>query len=106
MKPRALCRWFAVAFAVQLAATSSDSAHAQASEPFYKSKTIHILLSAGVAGGYAEYGRLLARHWGNHIAGNPSFTVESMPGAAGLIAANHLYVRAPKDGLTVGLVHA
>jgi tripartite-type tricarboxylate transporter receptor subunit TctC len=73
---------------------------------FYKGRTIRILLSAGVAGGYAEYARLLSRHWGDHIAGSPGFIVESMPGAGGLVAANYLYFQAPKDGLTVGLIHS
>jgi tripartite-type tricarboxylate transporter receptor subunit TctC len=77
-----------------------------AADDFYKGKTVRILLSAGVAGGYAEYARLLSRHWGDHIAGAPGFIVESMPGAGGLVAANYLYVTAPKDGLTVGLVHS
>ncbi len=38
-----------------------------AQEPFYKGKQIRIVISAGVAGGYNEYARLLATHMGNHI---------------------------------------
>src|SRR5213083_1231222 len=80
--------------------------HAQDGAPFFKGKQFRILLSAGVAGGYAEYGRLLAQHMGNHIAGKPDFIVQSMPGAGGLLAANYLYSQAPQDGTTIGLIHS
>jgi tripartite-type tricarboxylate transporter receptor subunit TctC len=73
---------------------------------FYKGKTIRIVISTGVAGGYAEYARLLADHMGRHIAGQPNFLVQSMPGAGGLLAANHLYTQAPQDGTTIGMVHS
>ena len=74
--------------------------------PFYKGKTIRIVISTGVAGGYAEYARVLAEHMGRHIAGQPSFIVQSMPGAGGLSATNYLYAQAPQDGTTIGIVHS
>src|SRR3977135_1900246 len=80
--------------------------HAQDVAPFFKGKQIRILLSAGVAGGYAEYGRLLAQHMGNHIAGKPDFIVQSMPGAGGLLAATSPYSQAPQDGTSIGLIHS
>jgi tripartite-type tricarboxylate transporter receptor subunit TctC len=73
---------------------------------FYRGKTIRIVISTGVAGGYAEYARVLADHMGAHIAGAPSFIVQSMPGAGGLLAANYLYSQAPQDGTTMGIVHS
>jgi tripartite-type tricarboxylate transporter receptor subunit TctC len=73
---------------------------------FFKGKTIRILLSAGVTGGYAEYARLLAQHMGDHLAGKPDFIVQSMPGAGGLLATNYLYSQAPQDGTTIGIVHS
>ncbi len=79
---------------------------ALAQEPFYRGKTIRIVISTGVAGGYAEYAHLLADHMGDHIAGHPSFIVQSMPGAGGLLAANYLYTQAPQDGTTFGIVHS
>ncbi len=69
-------------------------------------KTIRIVISTGVAGGYAEYARVIAEHMGRHIAGNPHFIVQSMPGAGGLLAANYLYTQAPQDGTTIGIVHS
>jgi tripartite-type tricarboxylate transporter receptor subunit TctC len=74
--------------------------------PFYKGKQIRLVISTGVAGGYAEYARVLAEYWGRHIAGQPSFLVQSMPGAGGLSATNYLYAQAPQDGTTVGIVHS
>jgi tripartite-type tricarboxylate transporter receptor subunit TctC len=74
--------------------------------PFYRGKTIRIVISTGVAGGYAEYARVIAEHMGRHIAGNPNFIVQSMPGAGGLQAANYLFTQAPQDGTTIGIVHS
>src|SRR4029079_9541819 len=53
-------------------------------------------------GAYDLYARLLARHLGKHIPGNPTVVPESMPGAGSLRAASFLYSAAPKDGLTIG----
>ena len=74
--------------------------HAQ--EPFYKGKTISLIIGSNTSGGYDTYGRLLARHMGKHLAGNPSFVTQNMPGAGGLRVAQFLYTAAPKDGLTFG----
>jgi tripartite-type tricarboxylate transporter receptor subunit TctC len=74
--------------------------------PFYKGKQIRIVISTGVAGGYAEYARVLAEHFGRHIPGNPTFIVQSMPGAGGLTATNWLYTQAPQDGSVIGIVHS
>ena len=90
--------------AIVLAAATAVSRAQDA--PFYKGKQIRIVISAGVAGGYNEYARLLAAHMGNHIAGKPDFIVQSMPGAGGLLATNYLYAQAPQDGTTIGLIHS
>lgn len=77
-----------------------------AQEPFYKGKTLRLLISAGVAGGYAEYARTLAAHMPDHIAGKPDMIMQSMPGAGGLLATNYLFSQAPQDGTTIGLIHS
>src|SRR5262245_1573596 len=77
-----------------------------AQEPYYKGKTIRLIISVGVAGSFGEYARTLAEHYGRHIPGNPNVIVQSMPGAGGLIATNHLYVQAPQDGTVVAMVNA
>jgi len=71
----------------------------------YKGKTITIICGYGVGGGYDVYARLLARHLGNHIPGQPTVIVQNMPGAGGLRAANAVAVTAPKDGTTIAAVN-
>ncbi|HXG51517.1 MAG TPA: tripartite tricarboxylate transporter substrate-binding protein [candidate division Zixibacteria bacterium] len=80
----------------------SLAGHAFAQEPFYKGKTVRIIVGFSAGGGYDTYSRVLARHMGRHIPGNPAIAVENMPGAASLIAANHAYKVARPDGLTIG----
>ena len=89
----------------RLAGAGVAGARAQ-DAPFYKDKSIRFIISAGVAGGYVSYARLLAQHMGNHIPGKPDFIVQSMPGAGGLLATNYLYAQAPQDGTTIGLIHS
>ncbi len=71
-------------------------------EDFYRGKTITVLISYSVGGGYDLYARLLAHYLGNHIPGNPVVVPQNMPGAGGLRAANYLYSAAPKDGSMIG----
>ena len=79
-------------------------AGARAEEDFYRGKNIRLVLSTGVGGGYAVYGRALARHLPEHLAGHPSIIVENMPGAGGVKAANWFYSQAPRDGSVIGIV--
>jgi len=74
--------------------------HAQ--EPFFKGKTIRIVVGFSAGGGYDIYARAIARHMSQHIPGNPTIVVENMAGAASMISANHVYKVARPDGLTIG----
>jgi tripartite-type tricarboxylate transporter receptor subunit TctC len=78
--------------------------HGQAEEPFYKGKTITILAGTGAGNVYDIFARLFARHMGKHIPGNPDLIVQNMPGAASMIAANHLTNVTKPDGLTLGAI--
>ncbi|MGH7846893.1 MAG: Bug family tripartite tricarboxylate transporter substrate binding protein [Candidatus Binatia bacterium] len=73
-----------------------------AQDQFYKDKTVRIVVGFAAGGGFDSYSRIIARHIGKHIAGNPSFVVENMTGAGSLIAANHVFKVAKPDGLTIG----
>lgn len=75
---------------------------AYAAAPFYEGKPIRIIVGTSPGGGYDTYTRLIARHWGRHIPGNPTIVVDNMAGAGGLISANHMYKVARPDGLTIG----
>jgi tripartite-type tricarboxylate transporter receptor subunit TctC len=78
------------------------SATSYAQTPFYQGKSIR-LIAGTQAGSLADlYPRLIADHMGKHIAGNPGIVVQNMPGAGGVIAANHVYNVAKPDGLTLG----
>lgn len=78
------------------------SSNAAAQENFYRGKTVRIIVGLAPGGGFDTYSRLIARHIGKHIPGNPAVLVDNMPGAASLLAANHLYKVAKPDGLTIG----
>ena len=69
---------------------------------YYRGKTVRIVVGLSAGGGFDIYARALARHMGKHIAGNPAFVVDNMPGAGSMIAANHVYKSAKPDGLTLG----
>ncbi|MBI4526709.1 MAG: hypothetical protein HY695_23165 [Deltaproteobacteria bacterium] len=69
---------------------------------FYRGKTVRIVVGFSAGGGYDAYSRVIGRHFGRHIPGNPAVIVENMTGAGSIIAANHVYNAAPKDGTVIG----
>jgi tripartite-type tricarboxylate transporter receptor subunit TctC len=71
-------------------------------EPFYKGKSIRIIVATAAGGGYDLYTRTMARHLRKYIPGEPTIVVENMPGAGHLIGANYSYKLAKPDGLTMG----
>jgi tripartite-type tricarboxylate transporter receptor subunit TctC len=72
-------------------------------DDFYKAKTVRIIVGGSAGGGFDTYSRLMARHMGKHIPGNPAIIVENMTGGATLIAAKYLHSSAKPDGLTFGI---
>jgi tripartite-type tricarboxylate transporter receptor subunit TctC len=72
-------------------------------DDYFKGKRISIIVGSG-PGGFDYYARLLAHHMGRHIPGKPTIIVQNMPGAGGLLAANHIYNIAAKDGTAIGYV--
>ena len=74
---------------------------AQAQDPvadFYRGKQIKIAVGFSPGGSSSLYAQALTRHMGKHLPGNPTFIVQHMPGAGGLIAANHIATNAARDG--------
>ncbi len=99
-----IARVYALAFAALLAVVASGLAQAQDSvETFYKGRQINLIVGYGPGGGYDLTARLLARHMGRFIPGNPSIAVQNMAGAGSLRAANYLYSAAPRDGTAFGV---
>ena len=89
-----------MATAILLAATASSAC----AEDFYRGKTISNIVGFGPAGGYDLYARLVAKHLGAHIPGNPGFVVRNMPGAGSRIAANFVTSLAAQDGTVLGFL--
>lgn len=92
-----------VAATVAFMALAAPSARADAVADFYKGKQVSVIVGYGPGGGYDVYARLVARHIGRHIPGNPNVVVQNMPGAGSLRAANFIYSAAPKDGTAFGI---
>src|SRR5208283_79051 len=86
-----------------LALLCAAQAQAQSVESLYRGRSINLVIGYSVGGGYDIHGRVLARHLGRHIPGNPGIIVQNMPGGGSLRAANYLYNAAPKDGSTIGI---
>jgi tripartite-type tricarboxylate transporter receptor subunit TctC len=90
--------------AVALASAAMLTAPAEAADPSYKGRTLTVVVGYGPAASYDLYSRLLSRHIGRHLSGNPTVVVQNMPGGSSLRAANYLYNAAAKDGSVVGVI--
>ena len=75
---------------------------AAGADDFFKGKTIRFVVGFSPGGGFDTYTRLIARHFGNHVPGNPRTVVQNRTGAGSMIAANYIYAKAKPDGLTIG----
>jgi tripartite-type tricarboxylate transporter receptor subunit TctC len=93
-----------IAAATLLIAAAAHGAAAQTVEQFYKGRQMTMLVFTGAGSTYDIYARVLARHFGDHIAGKPVVIVQNMPGAGGLKAEQYIYRIAPKDGTVVGAI--
>jgi tripartite-type tricarboxylate transporter receptor subunit TctC len=79
------------------------AAHAQSVAEFYKGKAVDVYIGTSVGGGYDTYARVLSRHIGKYIPGNPSVVPKNLEGGGGMRLANFLYNAANKDGSTFGI---
>jgi tripartite-type tricarboxylate transporter receptor subunit TctC len=74
-----------------------------AAQDFYRGKTVTILVGFSPGGGFDLNARVLARHIGRHIPGNPTVVVQNMPGAGSLTAVHYLDLSAAKDGTVLDI---
>jgi len=77
-------------------------ARAEEAAEFYDGRTLTLVLSSAVGGGYDAMSRILAQHLSKHLPGEPTIVVQNMPGAGGISTTNYLYAIAPKDGSVIG----
>lgn len=94
------CALFA-AVSLVVSVAPSFAAQSVTDDPFYEGKTLRIIVFTNPGGGYDTYARLLARHFSKYIPGEPTVIVQNMTGAGGLIAVNHVYNRAARDGTVI-----
>lgn len=95
------CYWLSV-WVLALGVVLAPSLSRSAESGFFKGKLIRFIVGFSPGGGFDTYTRLIARHFGKHVPGNPGTLVQNMAGAGSLIAANYIYNKAKPDGLTVG----
>ena len=81
----------------------SDSA-GQTVEEFYRGKQVRFIIHSTPGGSYDAWARLTGPYLTKYLPGNPTFIPQNMPGAGGIVAANYLYLRAPRDGSVIGMV--
>ena len=93
-----------IAAIAAVALTLPVAGQAESVADFYKGRTVELMIGYSGGGGYDVYARLLARHMGKHIPGNPTIVPRNMPGAGSLVLANWLYNVAAKDGTVFGMI--
>ena len=96
--PRSLLATVLVVLLPAMAA-ADDKAVAE----FYAKRTVVIAVGFSAGGNYDVYARLVSRHIGRHIPGNPTVVVQNMPGAGSRRLANTLANVGPHDGTMIGL---
>jgi tripartite-type tricarboxylate transporter receptor subunit TctC len=96
-------RWIVLMFALSVFLVFSSADLRAAS--FYEGKVVRVTVGFSAGGGFDLWARLIARHLGKHIPGNPTVVVENITGAGGLIQTNNLFKATKADGLTIGHVN-
>ena len=102
MKRRAFTCVFAVIVTLGCILPSSFAAQGESPAEFYRKRQIRMIVGHEAGNDYDLAARFLARYLARHIPGEPTITVQNMPAAASLAAANYLYAQAPRDGSVIG----
>jgi len=98
MKARLLAAFCAILFCASAPAAGQEDVGA-----FYKGKQLRFVVGSAAGGGYDLFARIVARHIGNHIPGNPVIIVQNQPAAGGVVMTNQLFAQGPKDGTVIGI---
>jgi tripartite-type tricarboxylate transporter receptor subunit TctC len=93
-----------IAAPLLLAIYGPGVARAQIAPDYYKGKSVDIIVGYETGGGYDVYARLLARHMGRHLPGQPGVVVKNMPGAVSRAAGNYIASVAAKDGMAIATI--
>jgi tripartite-type tricarboxylate transporter receptor subunit TctC len=84
-----------------LSGLAPSTAAADAVADFYRGKTISMVIATAPGGDYDLRARLISRHMGRHIPGNPTIVPRNMPGGVGIQAMNYMANVAAKDGTSI-----
>jgi tripartite-type tricarboxylate transporter receptor subunit TctC len=90
--------------AMLVAGLSASSTALAAKNASFEGETVSVIIRSSPGGGYDFHGRLIARHLGKYLPGNPDVIAVNRPGAGGAVAANYLYAQAPKDGTEIAIL--
>ena len=93
---RALIAGAILALIVQVSSTAAEPV-----ADFYRGKTISMIIATAPGGDYDLRARLVSRHMGRHIPGNPTIVPRNMPGGVGIQAANYMATVAAQDGTSL-----
>jgi tripartite-type tricarboxylate transporter receptor subunit TctC len=96
--------WLAIGIGLGLGLLPAGPASAQPVEQFYRGRTINFAVASAPGGINDLLARLMARHLGRHIPGNPGFVVQNQQGASGLSLANRMFFAAEKDGTAIAIL--
>jgi tripartite-type tricarboxylate transporter receptor subunit TctC len=99
---RIACRSLLLA---SLAAGVAGAAIADEGPEAFRGKTVTVAIGSGTGGSHDQWGRLINRHMGKHLPGNPTLIPKNFPGAGGMALANTLWAQSPKDGTIFGIVN-
>jgi tripartite-type tricarboxylate transporter receptor subunit TctC len=103
METKLTIRMFLGAGMTALCLVVAVDARADAVSDFYKGKSINLIAGFPPGGGYDTYVRVLARHLGHFVPGQPAAVASNMPGAGSLTAANNIYNKTAPDGLSLAM---
>ena len=99
-----LARTRALAAFLFVLALAPACASAQSVADFYRGRTLTLQIGLPPGGGYDLYSRMLAKHYGRFVPGNPVVVPKNMPGAGGMLASNYLANVAPHDGSEIAMI--
>jgi tripartite-type tricarboxylate transporter receptor subunit TctC len=95
--------WLCALLALAVVPSAAAAAKADAVADFYRGKTVSLIAGFPPGGGYDTYVRVLARHYGRFLPGQPTVVASNMPGAGSLTAANNIYAKFAPDGLALAM---
>jgi tripartite-type tricarboxylate transporter receptor subunit TctC len=96
--------WFWLVLGAATLLPVAQQVRADTAEEFYRGKQIKFIVSFDTGTDYDQWTRLIVRHLGRHLDGHPSFVVQNMGAAGGILAANHLFNVAASDGTVIGMI--